>query len=307
MLKQKIQLDNKGITDIGKWNRYTLDLAKLIETQPGAIYQISISFKKAYASYMCDGIELNDGITDLDDEIATDFSYDEDYYEDEYYYDEDYDWTQRDNPCNSSYYTNSRSIRKNVLASDLGLMAKRGGDGSTLVIVNDLKTTEPLNGVTVDFYNYQQQLIASMTTNPEGKAEIKSAEAEKNNVEHFDDLFLKEGHTNRAFTSAANRAALFIMLYRGYPMLQLPFQLLNNLLEIDEQLSAWRHRHMNMVHRMIGTRIGTGGSTGKDYLKAAADKHYIFKEIAQLTSFLIERRKLPKLPPEIERMLGFHS
>ena len=133
------------------------------------------------------------------------------------------------------------------------------------------------------------------------------AEAEKNNVDHFDDLFLKEGQTNRAFTSAANRAALFIMLYRGYPMLQLPFQLLNNLLEIDEQLSAWRHRHMNMVHRMIGTRIGTGGSTGKDYLKAAADKHYIFKEIAQLTSFLIERRKLPKLPPEIERMLGFHS
>ena len=131
------------------------------------------------------------------------------------------------------------------------------------------------------------------------------AEAEKNNVEHFDDLFLKDGHTNRAFTGAANRAALFIMLYRGYPMLQLPFQLLNNLLEIDEQLSAWRHRHMNMVHRMIGTRIGTGGSTGKDYLKAAADKHYIFKEIAQLTSFLIERRKLPKLPPEIERMLGF--
>ncbi|MBA2498578.1 MAG: tryptophan 2,3-dioxygenase [Chitinophagaceae bacterium] len=132
------------------------------------------------------------------------------------------------------------------------------------------------------------------------------AEAEKDNVEHFANLFLKDGQTNHAFSGAANRAALFIMLYRGYPMLQLPFQLLNNLLEIDEQLSAWRHRHMNMVHRMIGTRIGTGGSTGKDYLKAAADKHYIFKEIAQLTSFLIERRKLPKLPPEIERMLGFH-
>ena len=62
---------------------------------------------------------------------------------------------------------------------------------------------------------------------------------------------------------------------------------------------------MNMVHRMIGTRIGTGGSSGKDYLKAAADKHYIFKEIAQLTSFLIERRKLPQLPKLVERELGF--
>jgi tryptophan 2,3-dioxygenase len=62
---------------------------------------------------------------------------------------------------------------------------------------------------------------------------------------------------------------------------------------------------MNMVHRMIGTRIGTGGSSGKDYLKAAADKHYIYKEIAQLNSFLIERRKLPQLPTELEQRLGF--
>ena len=174
LLKQKIQLDNKGITDIGKWNRYTLDLAKLIETQPGAIYQISISFKKAYASYICDGAEINDGIIDLEDEILTEPMYEGGYYEDEYYYDEDYDWTQRENPCNSSYYTNSRTIRKNVLASDLGLMAKKGGDGKTIVIVNDLKTTEPLNDVTIDFYDYQQQLIGSMNTSPEGKAEISS-------------------------------------------------------------------------------------------------------------------------------------
>lgn len=133
------------------------------------------------------------------------------------------------------------------------------------------------------------------------------AEAEKNNLDFFDDVFFKQRESHYTLSAKANRAALFIMLYRGYPLLQLPFQLLNNLLEIDEQLSTWRHRHMNMVHRMIGTRIGTGGSSGKDYLKAAADKHYIFKEIAQLTSFLIERRRLPQLPEEVERKLGFES
>jgi tryptophan 2,3-dioxygenase len=131
------------------------------------------------------------------------------------------------------------------------------------------------------------------------------AEAEKNNMELFDEVFFKHQETHYTLSAKANRAALFIMLYRGYPLLQLPFQLLNNLLEIDEQLSTWRHRHMNMVHRMIGTRIGTGGSSGKDYLKSAADKHYIFKEIAQLTSFLIERNRLPVLPQEIESRLGF--
>ncbi|MFL5811201.1 MAG: tryptophan 2,3-dioxygenase family protein, partial [Flavisolibacter sp.] len=131
------------------------------------------------------------------------------------------------------------------------------------------------------------------------------AEAEKNNMEAFAEVLFDHKETHYTLSAKANRAAVFIMLYRGYPLLQLPFQLLNNLLEIDEQLSTWRHRHMNMVHRMIGTRIGTGGSSGKDYLKSAADKHYIFKEIAQLTSFLIERRRLPQLPKEVERKLGF--
>jgi tryptophan 2,3-dioxygenase len=136
------------------------------------------------------------------------------------------------------------------------------------------------------------------------------ADVEKNNLTAFDEIFfeilnLKPETQNQSLSAKASRAALFIMLYRGYPMLQLPFQLLNALLEIDEQLSSWRYRHMNMVHRMIGTRIGTGGSTGKDYLQAAADKHYIFKEIARLNSFLIERKKLPVLPAELEKKLGF--
>ena len=131
-------------------------------------------------------------------------------------------------------------------------------------------------------------------------------DAEKDNLKAFDELFMQTANDKRrTLTASASKAALFIMLYRGYPILQLPFQLLNALLEIDEQLSSWRYRHMNMVHRMIGMRIGTGGSSGKDYLKAAADKHYIFKEIAQLNSFLIERRKLPALPSAVERRLGF--
>ena len=132
------------------------------------------------------------------------------------------------------------------------------------------------------------------------------ADAEQNNLQFFDSVFSDAaGAAERHLSPKASRAALFIMLYRGYPILQLPFQLLNSLLEIDEQLSTWRYRHMNMVHRMIGTRIGTGGSTGRDYLKGALDKHYIFVEIARLTSFLIERRKLPVLSPEMEKRLGF--
>lgn len=130
--------------------------------------------------------------------------------------------------------------------------------------------------------------------------------AEKNNLHRFETLFLgNEKTVETALTPRARRAALFILMYRDYPLLQLPFQLINNLLEIDNTLSNWRYRHINMVHRMIGTRAGTGGSTGKDYLQGALNSHYIFKEFAELTSFMIERNKLPKLSAAMSQRLGF--
>lgn len=133
------------------------------------------------------------------------------------------------------------------------------------------------------------------------------SEGEKTNITFFKNIFAEgESNPERLLSPAACRSALFIMLYRGYPMLELPFQLLETLLEIDNQLGNWRYRHINMVRRMIGTRIGTGGSSGAGYLQGAMDKHYIFKEISQLNSFLIDRRKLPKLPVELTEKLGYN-
>jgi len=131
-------------------------------------------------------------------------------------------------------------------------------------------------------------------------------EGERNNLEFFDQVFLIENDTTTPQMSAdACRSALFIMLYRDYPLLQVPYRLLNTLLDIDEKLATWRFRHVAMVQRTIGTRMGTGGSTGAGYLRGALDKHYIFSEITQLTSFMIERRNLPILSAELQQELGF--
>ena len=133
------------------------------------------------------------------------------------------------------------------------------------------------------------------------------ADVEKANLEFFNDVFEDTAQDgNRKLSPKACRSALFIMLYRGFPVLELPFQLLQTLLEIDNQLSNWRFRHINMVKRMIGTRIGTGGSTGAGYLQNAMEKHYIFREISQLTSFMIDRRKLPVLPEPLKEKLGYN-
>lgn len=131
--------------------------------------------------------------------------------------------------------------------------------------------------------------------------------AELPNLEMFDRLFVntEEYPEDRRLSAQASRNALFIMLYRDYPLLHLPFELISILLEIDEHLSLWRHRHIHMVQRTIGKRIGTGGSTGAGYLKAAADSHYIFKEIAELTSFLVPRSELPVLPQKLTQDLCF--
>ncbi|MEX1202414.1 MAG: tryptophan 2,3-dioxygenase family protein [Ferruginibacter sp.] len=132
------------------------------------------------------------------------------------------------------------------------------------------------------------------------------ADEERNNLDAYKKIFY-EGSENehRVLSPKACRSALFIKLYHGYPMLELPFQLLDTLLEIDNQLGNWRYRHINMVRRMIGTRLGTGGSTGAGYLQEAMNKHYIFNEISQLNSFLINRRKLPILPSHISEVLGY--
>lgn len=92
------------------------------------------------------------------------------------------------------------------------------------------------------------------------------------------------------FSPAALRAALFIMLYRDFPVFQTSYQILDALIEIDHTMSNWRHRHFIMVRRMIGMRVGTGNTSGSGYLEGSLNKHYIFKDLAGLSTYLIERK-----------------
>lgn len=103
------------------------------------------------------------------------------------------------------------------------------------------------------------------------------------------------------------QAALFILLYRDQPIFGLPFQLLTRLQDVDELMTTWRYRHALMAHRMLGTKIGTGGSSGHQYLKAATEHHRVFGDFFNLTTFLIPRSRLPKLPDSVSKRLGFHS
>jgi len=103
----------------------------------------------------------------------------------------------------------------------------------------------------------------------------------------------------------ATLSALFINLYRERPILTVPYNLLSELMNIDELLTNWRYRHAQMVMRMIGNKIGTGGSSGHEYLKMTAEKHKVFNDLHNISSLLIPRSDLPKLSEEMEAQLGF--
>lgn len=110
----------------------------------------------------------------------------------------------------------------------------------------------------------------------------------------------------RRLSHRAAQAALLIFLYREQPILHQPFRLITTLIEIDELLTTWRYQHAMMVQRMIGTKIGTGGSSGHQYLKKTVDAHRIFTDFFNLSTFLIPRSALPELPKTVQRELGFY-
>jgi tryptophan 2,3-dioxygenase len=127
----------------------------------------------------------------------------------------------------------------------------------------------------------------------------------------FDSIFDEARHRELLDDGAwrlswrALQAALFITLYRGEPALQLPFRLLSGLMDIDETLTNWRYRHALMVQRMIGRKLGTGGSSGHDYLRHTAEKHRVFGDLFALSTFLIPRSRLPALPEDLRRAMGY--
>ncbi len=175
--KGEIPLKSDINIDYGNWNPFSIDLSKLISAEPGAIYRIHLSFTKQQSLYPCDEKSKNDVIENDfkdDPEIA---SYDNPsdywYYDDDYYYNSDYNYKDKDNPCKPSYYmVGERFVSKNILASDFGIIAKSGHSNSMIIAITNLITTKPIADVTLDIYNFQNQLISSQKTNADGILEI---------------------------------------------------------------------------------------------------------------------------------------
>jgi tryptophan 2,3-dioxygenase len=184
-----------------------------------------------------------------------------------------------------------------------------------------LERTPFLNWGVTSFWNEYEQAVAGMldddrqvikTNKKLSKTEKEKHLKEYENTEASFGVVLSVKEHNKLvkegkwrLSHKATQGALLILLYRDQPILYNPYHLLTKLVDVDELFTTWRYRHALMVSRMIGRKIGTGGSTGSEYLNKTAEKHRIFRDFSELTTFLIPRSALPQLPQEVENNLGF--
>lgn len=173
---QDIALHATGSIEYNNWNTFALDLSEFVKLEQGALYKVELSFAKKHSLYPCQSeessqIESYSPPTDDNAEFDNPTNWYYYGYDDDYYY--DYNWQERDDPCKNSYYAyNKCKIEKNVFASNMGIIAKAGSNGDYFVAISELSTTNPISGVEVELYNYQNQKIATAKTDKEGMCHI---------------------------------------------------------------------------------------------------------------------------------------
>lgn len=217
---------------------------------------------------------------------------------------------------------NNRNYKESLNEKDQGRASDTENSPSLFVLLEKwLERTPFLSSDNFSFWkdyrvavekriNNSRQNITKSTFDDETKAKhLKGVDMME---EGFKSIFDEEAYKKMQedgswrLSHKALCAALFIYLYRDEPILQLPFNMMQNLQSIDENFTQWRYRHALMVHRMIGVKMGTGGSSGHKYLKAAGDKHKIFQDLNNLATFFIPKSMLPKLPDDILKKLSFN-
>ncbi|MGG8495211.1 alpha-2-macroglobulin family protein [Tenacibaculum sp. TC6] len=167
--KYTVNLANQGV-DLSKENAYAINLADIIEVENGAMYRVELGFIKEYANYTCDNAAEAKTIVYGKKEIDTKDYDSTDYYYDYYYGDgEGYNWNDRENPCTVSYYYN-KDVSTNILATNLGVIVKKGDNNKIFVAVTDLVTTLPVAAAKVTLYNLQQQAVVTAATDEKGIA-----------------------------------------------------------------------------------------------------------------------------------------
>jgi tryptophan 2,3-dioxygenase len=140
-----------------------------------------------------------------------------------------------------------------------------------------------------------------VTATPVEADEVRARyEREMANAESF--LFAEDDPTADAETKRRRRdvraAVVFLESYRELPRLAWAREVIDSVIEMEQAMILWRQRHARMVERVIGRRVGTGGSAGVDYLDETALKYRIFVDLWGVRALLLRAPILPAVEHE---------
>lgn len=176
--RQTVRLDGDKSLNLHQWQNFSVDLSNLFAAERGAVYNIFLTFRKAYSLYNRtepEPFEVAGGLT-ADDKSRWDRNNPYIYRDAPDYSSSRWNWNEADDPTKDTYYmkTYDRMPEINVVASNLGVIAKRGADNVTKVVVNDIMTAQPAAGIRIEGFNYQSQKIGSAITDERGFADLRT-------------------------------------------------------------------------------------------------------------------------------------
>ena len=167
--------------DQNRWVRRGLDLSELSRRYPDSMFRIRVSFRQRHIHFECTaehGSFAN--LTFPDDSFPTVLPWDarQPSFWDNFHRMPGFNWSDwhrfRRDPCHPSFFfshwDHDITIGRNVLVSDLGLMAKRDMEGSWLIVTTNIVTAQPARGVDFRIHNFQGRVLAQGRTGADGIA-----------------------------------------------------------------------------------------------------------------------------------------
>ncbi|NXA88477.1 T23O dioxygenase, partial [Melanocharis versteri] len=214
---------------------------------------------------------------------------------------------------------NRRHYRDNFKGQDYELLLQSEQEPTLLQLVEAwLERTPGLDSEEFDFWGQFEENVLRGLEEEFALIQAKAESEEKDDLlSEFQkqrdvllSLFDERRHEHllskgeRRLSYKALKGALMIYFYREEPRFQVPFQLLTSLMDLDVLMTKWRYNHVCLVHRMIGSKAGTGGSSGYQYLRSTvSDRYKVFVDLFNLSTFLVPRHWVPKMNPSIHKFL----
>jgi len=155
----------------------------------------------------------------------------------------------------------------------------------------------------------EQSKLDADVSDPELKESLHRAYLK--NKENFETILVEEKYEaklakgDRTLSWKALKGALMIYYYRDELLFHEPYQMMSLLMDIDSLMIKWRSNHVMLVQRMLGTKAGSGGSSGYQYLRATvSDRYKAFLDFFNLSNYLVPREYIPQINTSVRRKLS---